>query len=118
MQQVKFKDDSIEAAQYGNDWDYYLFAINGGEAVVRYLNGGVWRSHRVPLAAVEVATPRCVLPVEERNGSDSKWMLDTLRWLGDPESNGGITTCEKHNGHGFQSDCVICSRLRDIERRK
>ena len=45
---------------------------------------------------------------------DAKWLLGTLEWLSDPEAAGGITTCEAHNGHGFKSDCAICSKLRTI----
>ena len=62
MQQVKFKDRSMEAARYGIDRDYYLFAIKGDRAVIKYVESNVWRSRTVSLAALEVATPLCVLP--------------------------------------------------------
>ncbi len=48
---------------------------------------------------------------EERN-----WLLVTLQWMSDPESNGGISTCEKHNGHGFKSDCAICNYMEEMSK--
>ena len=65
MQHVRFKDHSMEAARHGNEQDYYLFAIDGDYAVLKYLDGNVWRSRTVNLVALEVATPLCVLPVRE-----------------------------------------------------
>ena len=62
MQQVKFKPRSMEAARHGNEQDYYLFAINGDYAVVKYIDVNVWRSKTVNLVALEVVTPCVVLP--------------------------------------------------------
>jgi len=44
----------------------------------------------------------------------ARWMLNTLNWMSEPESSGGITTCSKHGGYGFQSDCAICQKLKEI----
>ena len=35
----------------------------------------------------------------------------TVAWLQHPDSDGGITTCTKHRGHGFTSDCAVCRKL-------
>ena len=72
MQHVKFKDGSMEAARHSNDQDYYLFAINGDYAVVKFLDGNVWRSRTVNLVALEVATPLCVLPVKSETLKDAR----------------------------------------------
>lgn len=64
MQQVKFKNRSMEGARYGNRPDYYLFSIKGDRAVVKYHEDNRWRSRAVSLSALEVATPLCVLPVD------------------------------------------------------
>lgn len=45
---------------------------------------------------------------------ENRWLVATMEWLSDPENKGGVTTCRKHNGYGFQSDCAICSRLNAI----
>ena len=45
---------------------------------------------------------------------ENRWLVVTMEWLSDPENKGGITTCRKHNGYGFHSDCAICSRLNAI----
>lgn len=45
---------------------------------------------------------------------ENRWLVATMEWLSDPENKGGITTCRKHNGYGFLSDCAICRRLNAI----
>lgn len=47
--------------------------------------------------------------------NDTEWLLATMRWLSDTSLNGGITTCNKHKGIGFPSDCAICNRLEKIQ---
>lgn len=47
---------------------------------------------------------------------ENRWLVATMKWLSSPENKGGITTCRKHNGHGFQSDCAICTRLSAIDK--
>lgn len=67
--------------------------------------------------------PALTLPVHttaegdliERMKKDLRWFVDTMEWLADPKNKGGITTCNKHNGHGFQSDCAICSKIRLVK---
>lgn len=49
--------------------------------------------------------------------SDNAWLVATIEWLSAPESNGGITTCSRHRGIGFTSDCAVCSRLGEIKGR-
>lgn len=36
---------------------------------------------------------------------------ETVAWLKAPNSKGGITTCTRHRGHGFTSDCSICAKI-------
>lgn len=46
---------------------------------------------------------------------DLEGAILTIEWLSSPNSNGGITTCAKHRGIGFASDCAICYRLKEIK---
>ncbi len=62
MQQVRFRDKSMEAARHGNDRDYYLFAINGDYAVIKSIDGHRWHTQTVNLVALEAAVPAVVLP--------------------------------------------------------
>ena len=64
MQQVRFKPKSMEAARHGNDRDYYLFAINGDYAVVKYIDGNRWRTQTVNRIALEVVEHAVKLPVK------------------------------------------------------
>ena len=53
----------------------------------------------------------------ERMKGDLDWFVKTMEWLADKDSHGGITTCTNHKGHGFQSDCAICSKMRSVKAR-
>lgn len=44
------------------------------------------------------------------------WAKRTIEWLSDPENDGGVSTCKKHNGYGFTSDCAICEKLEEIKK--
>lgn len=46
--------------------------------------------------------------------AENEWLINTINWLGNPESKGGMTTCGKHRGYGFYLDCAICNRLDKI----
>jgi hypothetical protein len=47
--------------------------------------------------------------------NDTEWLIKTIEWLSSNESDGGITTCAKHKGYGFSSDCAICKRIAEIK---
>lgn len=58
---------------------------------------------------------RCLSDLLCEAKGDITWLIKTLEWIADKNTNGGITTCTKHNGNGFISDCAICSHVKMLK---